>query len=74
MDAARQFAKLVEPLRELVLRRSQGLAGGRRILLERHPDQGQVEREGYQSLLGAVMQVALEPPALDVPCLDDARS
>ena len=74
VDATGQLAKLVEALRELVLRRGQGLAGGRWILLERHADQGQVEREGDQPLLRAVVQVALEPPALDVPRLDDARA
>ena len=62
------------PCGELVLRRGQSLAGGWRILLELHADQGQVDREGYQPLLCAVVQVALEPPALGIPGLDDARA
>src|SRR4051794_10432665 len=72
MNSPRQLAKFVEPLRELVLRHGQGLSGARRILVEFDADQGQVDREGYQPLLRAVMQVALEPPSLCIPGLDDA--
>ena len=57
---------------KLVLRNGQSLPGGWWILFERRADQGQVDCEGYQPLLCAVMEVALESPALGIPGLDDA--
>ena len=62
------------PCASCVLRGGQDLAGGRRVLLERRADQAQVERERHEPLLRAVVQVALEPPALGVAGLDDARA
>src|SRR3954453_23610439 len=74
MDSTCQLAQLVEPLCELVLGNGQDLSGGRRLLLELHTDQGEVDREGYQPLLCAIVQVALEPPALRIRGLHDPRS
>ena len=74
MDPAGQLAQLVEALGELVLRLREQLAGGGRVLAQRRLDQAQVERDGDQPLLRAVVQVALQPPALGVAGLDDARA
>ena len=74
MDAAGQLAQLVEPLGELLLRRGQELARRGRVLLERRADHAQVERDRHEPLLRAVVEVALEPPALGVAGLDDARA
>ena len=74
MDAARQLAQLVEPLGELVLRRGQDLAGGRRVPLELRADRRRSSATEHEPLLRAVVQVALEPPALGVAGLDDARA
>jgi len=71
VDAARQLAQLVEPDLKLALCNGQSLPGGWRILLELRADQGQVNCEGYQPLLCAVVEVALEPPALGIAGLDD---
>ena len=38
------------------------------VLSDPAPDQGELEGEGHQPLLRAVVQVALEPPALLVAC------
>ena len=62
------------PWASCVLRRGQELAGGRRVLLELRADHAQVERDRHEPLLRAVVQVALEPPALGVAGLDDARA
>ena len=50
------------------------LAGGGRILLQRRADHAQVERQRDEPLLRAVVQVALEPPALGIADLDDPRA
>ena len=72
VDAARELAQLLERVGELVAR-------GRRELLRLGgvaPDVGaehpQLERERDEPLLGAVVQVALEPAALGVAGRDDA--
>ena len=75
MDAAGQLAELVEPLRELRPARgdrSSRAAGG--SLSSVRLDDAQVERDRHEPLLRAVVQVALEPPALGVAGLDDARA
>ena len=75
MDAAGQLAELVEPLRELVLRaadRTSRAAGG--SFSSFASTTPQVERDRHEPLLRAVVQVALEPPALGVAGLDDARA
>ena len=75
MDAARELAQLVEALGELLLRawraaRARPAGSFSSFAL----DQPQVERERDEPLLRAVVQVALEPPALGVAGLDDARA
>ena len=74
MDAAGEVAQVLE-------RQSGFLAGAAHQLgrhrvalgspLLRHP---QVQRQRDQALLGAVVEVALDPPALGVGGLDDARA
>ena len=51
----------------------QDLACGCRVALELAADHAEPERDRDEPLLGAVMQVALEAPALGVADLDDAR-
>ena len=72
VDAARQLPELLERVGQLVAR-------GRRELLRLGgiaPDVGaehpQLERERDEPLLGAVVQVALEPAPLGVAGRDDA--
>ena len=73
MQAARQLAQLLERAAELVAgavehraqRRVVGHAAGR---------QAHGERRRHQPLLGAVVQVALQAPALGVAGLDDAHA
>jgi hypothetical protein len=74
VDAARELAQVVEPLGELLLGRGQQLAGLLRVLLERGADHPQVDRDRDEPLLRAVVQVALQPTALCVAGLDDARA
>ena len=54
--------------------RGQDLACGCRVTLELSPDDAQPEGDRDEPLLSAVVQVALEPPALGVADLHDARS
>ena len=72
MDAARQLAQLLD--RELGLLAGLGdqLGRARRIALELRL--GEPEREGHgdETLLGAVVEIALDPPALGVGGVDDA--
>ena len=72
MDAAGQLAQLVEALGELLLRCGQELARGGRVLLEHRAGHAQVQRDRDEALLRAVVEVALQPPALGVARLDDA--
>ena len=44
----------------------------RRVVADTAIEQAQLQRQGDEALLGAVMQVALEPPALGVAGRDDA--
>ena len=73
MDAAGQLAQLGESLGEILLGGGQRLPRGRRVALELRADHAQAERDRDEPLLSAVVQVALEPPALGVADLDDAR-
>ena len=73
MDAAGQLAQLGEPAGEIVLRRGQNLPCGPRVALELLADHAQPEGDRDESLLSAVVQVALEPRALGVADLDEAR-
>ena len=65
MDPVREVAQLIDRELELDL----GLLEDRRPLLRGAADAGggaaQIDRKPGQALLGAVVQVALEPPALD---------
>ena len=74
MDAAREVAQLLQ--RELRLlpglphQLSRGRIAARGALLG-HP---QIQRQRHEALLGAVVEVALDPPALRVRGRDDARA
>jgi hypothetical protein len=70
MDAAGQLAQLLERLLELGAR-SVELAGDVRIALHPRAQQAQAERERDQSLLSAVVQIALEATTRRVARLDD---
>ena len=61
--------QLLERLANLCLGFLQGGDIGIGVSLE--PGEPQREREGDQALLGAVVQVALQPPPFGVPLLDD---
>ena len=74
MDAAGQLAQLRRAPGEIVLRCGEELAGGRRVALELGADHAELERDGDEPLLRAVVEVALEPPALGVADLDDPRA
>ena len=67
MDAAGQLAQLLQRVREL-------LAGALEVLVVGVPAGGQAQhqRERDEPLLSAVVEVALQPPALVVAGLDDA--
>ena len=71
MDAARELAQLRERDRELLA----DLVDGAREPAVRQPrlEHPQVEREADELLLGAVVQVALDPPARVVGGLDDPQ-
>ena len=75
MDAVGELAQLVEGGRGLVaggVQRAGELlitVGGRAGARE-----AQVVRKGEKPLLGAVVEVALEPATLGVPGLDDPRA
>ena len=73
MDAARQLAQLGERGGELVGDRVDGL-GGRLVAVELGLQQPQVQRQRDELLLGAVVEVALDPPAGVVGGLDDAHA
>ena len=74
MDAAGQLAQLAERERELLLRAVDQLVGPVGIRVELALGEPQRERERDEPLLGAVVQVALQPPALLRAGLDDARA
>ena len=74
MDAAGQLAQLLERVLELLASRGQVLAGTAGIGLEAPLDHAQLQRERHEPLLGAVVEIALQPPALGVAGLHDARA
>ena len=49
-------------------------SGGRRVVAQGFLGHAQVQGEGDEALLGAVVEVALESPPLGVGGVDDARS
>ena len=66
MQPAGQVAQLLESRRQVLLRRIDRIAGHSRLSLQLRLRDPQVERDRDQSLLRAVVQVPLEPPALRV--------
>ena len=72
MDATRELAELSERLVELGVRffHESFRRGG--VLSETRLDETQLDGQGDESLLGAVVQIALEPSAFGVACLDDS--
>jgi hypothetical protein len=73
VDAARKLAQLLERARELTARLLQR-APCVGIVAEPPLEHPEVERERDQPLLGAVVQVALEPAPLALGGLEDARA
>ena len=71
VDAARELAQLPERLGELVAGGRDQRLGRRRVAADVGLDQPELQGEGDQPLLGAVVQVALEPPPLGVAGRDD---
>ena len=69
MDAARELAQLLQRVRQLLARARE--VGVVRMPARRQP---QHQRERDEPLLRAVVQVALQPPALGVARGDDARA
>ena len=74
MDAASQVAQLLEGEAGLLTRAVYELGGPGVALGQSLLGHAQRERKGHQALLGAVVQVALDAPALGVACLDDPRA
>ena len=74
MDAAGELAKLLERVPELVRGRPEQPLGLVRRRLQLALGQPQRQRERHEPLLGAVVQVALQAPALDARRLDEARA
>ena len=73
MDAAGEFAQLRQPGGEILLRGGQTPRAAARVALQLAADHAEPQRDGDEPLLGAVMQVALEAPALRVADLDNPR-
>ena len=72
VDAAGQLAQLGGRRRELGHRLVEQLAGHLRVGVELAARQAQVHGERHQPLLGAVVEVALDPAPLGVAGVDDA--
>ena len=74
VDPLRQLAQLLERGSQLGIRLGQQLAGAVRLRAELISDELQREAEAEQPLLGAVVQIALEPAPLLVAGRDDPRA
>ena len=74
MDPARELAQLLERLGELVARAREELACGGGVVGELRLGEPQRQRERDEPLLRAVVEVALESPALLVAGRDDPRA
>ncbi len=72
VDAAGELAQLGGRLVELRKGFVQQLAGRGRVVVELAAHQAQAHGQRHQPLLGAVVEVALDPAAFLVPGLDDA--
>ena len=71
VEAARELAQLAQRQRELVADRRHELLR-RRVVADVALQEAQLQRDRDEPLLGAVVQVALEPPPLRVARRDDA--
>ena len=71
MEAMRELAELAQRGGKLLLGRVENSRG---LGVRRRPesDEAKLQRDRDETLLSAVVQVALEPSALGIRCLDDA--
>src|SRR3954452_17011720 len=74
MDAPRELAELLQRALQLAPRGVEQPRGGGGIRRELALRQAELERERDEPLLGAVEEVALEPPALAHRDLDEPRA
>ena len=74
VDAAREVAQLLQREARLLARLAHQLGGRRVALLGALLGHAQRQRERHEPLLGAVVEVALDAPALGVGGRDDARA
>ena len=74
MDAAGELAQLLEGELELAPGGIEQLARERRVAVELAPREAQLDRERDEPLLGAVVEVALEAPALEHRDVDEPRA
>jgi hypothetical protein len=72
MQAAGELAQLLHPLGQLGAGRGHERLGRRGVAPDAGLDQLELEREGDEPLLGAVVQVGLEPAPLGVARRDEA--
>src|SRR6476646_12277311 len=71
MQPARQLAQLAERRVQVLDAASERCRGGR---LGRSRDEPQRQRKGDKTLLGAIVEIALDPAASVIGGLDDARA
>ena len=71
MQAAGELAELLERLLEVVADALEHRLGRARVVVQRLLGHPQVEGEGDEALLGAVVQVPFESPSLGDACFDD---
>ena len=74
MDAAGQLAQLLERVGELLLRGAEQALRRGGVLVQAALREAERQGEGDEPLLGAVVQVALEPPALGRAGLHQPRA
>ena len=73
MKATRELLELCEREFQVLANAVKQCLRRRRVLAHALLGHPQVKRKGDETLLGAVMKVAFEAPALRNACLDDAR-
>ena len=71
MNPAREFPELLERVIELAVRLGKKRVRGFGVLPQARLDHPELECQGNESLLRAVVQVSLQTSALGVACLDD---
>ena len=74
VEATREVAELVERCRHLAAGVAEPTARGRIVVAEVVLEPAEVERQGDEALLGAVVQVAFESLALRLLCLHDTST